>query len=67
MIKEAGMGYFGLEFAGIFDLCPAAAFFCYFDLKLLISLSFLPSAASYRCEFTVYKKSPVDRHYPLIS
>jgi hypothetical protein len=33
------------------------SFFCYFDLKPLISLSFLPSADFVAGEFTVYKKS----------
>jgi hypothetical protein len=38
------------------------SFFCYFDLKPLIRLSFLPSADFVAGEFTVYKKSRIDPH-----
>jgi hypothetical protein len=61
MIKEAKRGYFGLEFAGILIFVPRR-FFCYLDLKPLISLSFLPSADFVAGEFTVYKKSRIDPH-----
>jgi hypothetical protein len=66
MIKGSERGYFGLEFAGILIFVPGS-FFCYFDLKPLISLSFLPSADFVAGEFTVYKKSRIDPHDLLIS
>ena len=60
MITEAEKGHFGLEYAGIWvfalrQLPPLSSF------KLLITLSFLPSAGLAAGEFTVYKKSRSDR------
>ncbi len=40
-----------------FQSLPLGSFSCYLDLKLLIILSFLPSAGLAAGEFTVYKKS----------
>jgi hypothetical protein len=40
---------------------PFGSFSCYLVLKLLITLSFLPSAGLAAGEFTVYKKSRSDR------
>jgi hypothetical protein len=46
---------------------PLGGFLLLFDLKLLMSLSFLPSADFVAGEFTVYKKSRIDPHDLLIS
>jgi len=56
MITEAEKGYFGLENGGI-SVFALGSFSCYLDPKLLIILSFLPSAGLAAGEFTVYKKS----------
>ena len=65
MITEAEKGYFGLENGGISVFAPWQLLF-YLDPKLLITFSFLPSAGVAAGEFTVYKKEPVDPHYPPI-
>jgi hypothetical protein len=54
--NRSGKGYFGLENGGI-SVFALGSFSCYLDPKLLIILSFLPSAGSTAGEFTVYKKS----------
>ena len=60
MIIEAEKGHFGLEYAGIW-VFALRQLPCYLVLKLLITLSFLPSAGLAAGEFTVYKKSRSDR------
>jgi hypothetical protein len=55
-------GLFRARICRNFDLLSLGSFFCYFDLKPLISLSFLPSADFVAGEFTVYKKSRIDPH-----
>jgi hypothetical protein len=60
MITEAEKGHSGLEYAG-FGSLPFGSFSCYLVFKLLITLSFLPSAGLAAGEFTVYKKSRSDR------
>ena len=54
--NRSGKGYFGLENGGI-SVFALGSFSCYLDPKLLITLSFLPSAGLAAGEFTVYKKS----------
>ena len=56
MITEAEKAISGSKRRN-FSLCPFGSFSCYFDPKLLIILSFLPSAGLAAGEFTVYKKS----------
>ena len=55
MITEAEKGYSGLENGGISVFASGEA--AKLDPKLLIILSFLPSAGLAAGEFTVYKKS----------
>src|ERR1700680_177738 len=54
--NRSGKGYFGLENGGI-SVFALGSFSCYLDPKLLIILSFLPSAGLAAGQFTVYKKS----------
>ena len=54
MITEAEKGHFGLEYAGIWVF---GSFSCYLVLKLLITLSLLPSAGLAAAQFTVYKRT----------
>jgi hypothetical protein len=60
MITEAEKGHFGSNTPETGSL-PFGSFSCYLVLKLLITLSFLPSAGLAAGEFTVYKKSRSDR------
>ena len=60
MITEAEKGHFGLEYAGIWVFALRQLLLLPV-LKLLITLSFLPSAGLAAGEFTVYKKSRSDR------
>jgi hypothetical protein len=56
MITEAEKAISGSKTAE-FQSLPLGSFSCYLDPKLLIILSFLPSAGLAAGEFTVYKKS----------
>ena len=56
MITEAEKAISGSKTAE-FQSLPLGSFSCYLDPKLLITLSFLPSAGLAAGQFTVYKKS----------
>ena len=62
MITEAEKGYSGLENGGISVFAPWQLL-RYLNPKLLITLSFLPSAGLAAGEFTVYKRAGRP-HYP---
>ena len=55
MITEAEKAISGSKTAE-FQSLPLGSFSCYLDPKLLITLSFLPSAGLAAGEFTVYKR-----------
>jgi len=64
MITEAEKAISGSKTAE-FQSLSLGSFSCYLDPKLLITLSFLPSADLAAGEFTVYKRAGRP-HYPLI-
>ena len=56
MITEAEKAISGSKTAE-FQSLPLGSFSCYLDPKLLITLSFLPSAGLAAAQFTVYKRT----------
>jgi hypothetical protein len=63
--KKSGRRLFWARKRAEFHSLPLGSFSCYLDRKLLITLSFQPSASLAAGEFTVYKRAGRP-HHPLI-